>query len=391
LALVALSYVVVGGGAQGAVLAADLAARRDTAGVVVADAAAQAPSGVGGKVAAVRVDAVKQGARLARLVGEADACVVALPGSVADRALPRLALAGTPIVDISFTPEVEDRGLDAAARRARIPLVRDVGVAPGLSHMLAAGAARELDGLVDLSIHVGGLPQAVPRAVGGLDWRHAVYFNALDLMSEYLRPARMRRGGLDLAPEPLEPAEEERLTDGDLGRLDAFPSDGLRSLLSSYPKCREMREMTLRWPGHLPAMRALRAAGKLAGGPSGRSAAAKTAAALARDFPGASHPDVLLMEVVGRGPGGSAAFRVVDRGTAAATAMSRTTAFTAAAAAHLLATCRFDLPGAHPPEVLGKRRALLAAVLSDLKARGIVVARTSKLQGERRARGRARA
>jgi len=377
---VALSYVVLGGGAQGRAVARDLAERADTEAVVVVDPVAPRIPKKFRRIRHAPLNAVTERGAVARLVREADACLIALPGSIADAAIPDVLPMGTPVVDMSFTPEAANPHFDKIAKRSGVPLVRDVGVAPGLSHVIAALAARELGGLTQLTIYVGGLPQRAPPAKGPIDFRHAVYFNAEDLMAEYLRPARMRRRGRNAAPDPLAPSEAERLKDGSLGSLEAFPSDGLRTLLDSYPDCAWMREMTLRWPGHLIAMRALKKEGRLAGGALRPTPLFKTAAELARAYPAERNPDVVLMEIhAQRGPK-RLDFRLVDRAQGGLTAMSRTTAFTGAAAVHLLALGAFDVPGSHPPEALGRNEGLALRLLADLKERKVTVERGSRLR-----------
>lgn len=375
-----LAYVVLGGGAQGRAVARDLAQRNDTDAVVVVDPVAPRIPKKFQKIRHAPLDAVTERGAVARLVREADACLIALPGSIADGAIPDVLPMGTPVVDMSFTPEPWNPRFDRIARRSGVPLVRDVGVAPGLSHVLAAVAARELGGLTHLTIYVGGLPQKVPPAKGPGDFRHAVYFNAEDLMAEYLRPARMRRRGRNAAPDPLAPSESERLKDGALGSLEAFPSDGLRTLLSSFPDCRWMREMTLRWPGHLTMMRELKREGRLAEGSARPTLLSQTAALLAKAYPAESNPDVLLMEVHARRGSKRIEFRLVDRWQGGLTAMSRTTAFTGASAAHLLAQGRFDVPGSHPPEALGRDQGLAEALLADLRGRNVTVERGTRLR-----------
>jgi lysine 6-dehydrogenase len=208
----------------------------------------------------------------------------------------------------------------------------------------------------------------VPQKPPADPFRHAVYFNALDLIAEYTRPARMRTAGKDRAPDPLRPREREKLADGRLGDLEAFPSDGLRTLLETYPKCTEMREMTLRWPGHLDYMSVLAAEGRLAEG-----RAKTTAADFGARFPGERFPDFLLLEVQAKAGGRTWASRVLASASGGLTAMSRTTAFTATAAAHALAGGAFSQPGLHAPEVMGANPRFKQMVLDDLAARGVVV------------------
>jgi saccharopine dehydrogenase-like NADP-dependent oxidoreductase len=161
-----------------------------------------------------------------------------------------------------------------------------------------------------------------------------------------------------------------------LGALEAFPSDGLRTLLASFPDVPHMAEWTLRWPGHLDFMQGLLAAGLLdERGPPGapEPAADATARALAAAYPSERHPDALRMEVAVDG----LAWSLLDRRDAQGrSAMSRTTAFTASAVAWQLARGRFAEPGVHPPERLGVDAALVRDLVADLAARGVVVRRS---------------
>ena len=355
-----MRFVVFGGGMQGRVAASDLAAEGHE--VVVADV--RPPAALPPGATHARVDAM-DAAQVAATARDADACILALPGEVARRALEHLVDAGARVADVSFTPE-PPLDLDARAKRTGACVVVDCGVAPGTSHILAGMAHRELGGLDRLVILVGGLPLAPPRY-----FHHAVYFNPRDLVAEYLRPARAREGGTDVAPRPLE-AHVTAHHDEEYGELDAFLSDGLRTLLASFPDCRDMEERTLRWPGHLHFMRGLYAAGLL---DEATGAADATARALGERYPGDAHPDVLLMEVRAERNGRSASWRLADTRRDDVSAMSRTTAFTTTAVARLLGARAFREPGVHAPERLGHEEGLAARVLADLAARGVQVAR----------------
>lgn len=355
-----MRFVVFGGGMQGRVAAADLAA--DGSEVVVADV--REPHGLPKGASFARVDAMER-ADVARAAERADACVLALPGEVARRALEHLVHAGARVADVSFTPD-PPLDMDAAAKRSGACVVVDCGVAPGTSHVLAGMADRELGGLDRLRILVGGLPLAPPRY-----FHHAVYFNPRDLVAEYLRPARARENGKDVAPHPLE-AHVASHHDPEYGELEAFLSDGLRTLLTSFPGCPEMEERTLRWPGHLHFMRGLHAAGLL---DERTGAADVTAQALGATYPGDAHPDVLLMEVTAERGGARRRWRLAAERRDDLSAMARTTAFTTTAVARLLAARAFAEPGVHAPEKLGLAEGLGARVLADLAARGVNVER----------------
>jgi saccharopine dehydrogenase-like NADP-dependent oxidoreductase len=368
-------FLVVGGGTQGRVAARALARGPGRPDVVVADLRA-APQGWRGRW--IRAEAGDPA--VARAASDADATVVALPGDLADPTVLRLAGAGARVADMSFVPEPWSAKFDRTAKRAGGVVVRDVGVAPGISHVLAAALHEELGGLDRLTVYVGGLPRRPPAGA----FRHAVYFNAVDLLSEYTRPARLRRSGRNRRVRPLSAAQQRSLRDGELGPLEAFPSDGLRTLLGSFPACPEMEEYTLRWPGHLQEMRRMESEGLLAAGVGGGGPSTFTAVALEEALPGRDHPDVLLMEVQGTNGEREAAWRLVDRGKGGQSAMGRTTGFMAAAAARSLAAGRPSPAGLHPPEVFGRDAATRRAVLGDLRRQGLRLTRASRLREDGR-------
>lgn len=349
-----MNVLILGAGVQGRVVAHALERR----GAVVRLADLAPPRG-GVVLDARDADAVEAAAR------GSDVAVTSLPAVIGTIALPALLAAGVPVVDTSFTVDLPFH-LDGDARRAGVPVLVDLGVAPGLSHLLAAALVRELGEVDRLRILVGGMPLVPPAG-----FHHAVYFHVLDLLDEYLRPARVRRDGSEAAVDPL--AETSRWVDGEVGVLEAAPSDGLRSLLGSFPDVPQMEELTLRVPGHLAVMRQLRDLGLL-----DPEALHGTARSLERRFPGDDHPDHLLMEVHAEHGEEERAYRIHVQHSEGLTAMSRATAFTAAAGAVVLAEGGFDVPGVHPPEALGADAT--DRVLAELASDGIEVEREARVR-----------
>lgn len=368
-----LRFLILGAGMQGRVIAENLAARSHTKEVVLADL--KQPAGtvrLPDKCRFQSLDALDKNA--VKSIGEkADVAVLCLPGGIALKALENLILARVPTVDVSFTPE-SPLVLDEKARAAGIPVVVDCGVAPGLCHMLAAKAHHELGGLDSLSILVGGIPLNPPPG-----FHHAIYFNARDLLDEYIRPARMRRSSIDVAPNPL---QETRylFDDAEVGPLEGFISDGLRTLLPSFPDVPNMSEITLRVPGHLDTMDTLHSLHML----DGDRMTDVLAAHFVDKFPGDSYPDRLLMEIWAEKAGHQRKYRLHDirpsNAPGTATAMARSTGFTTAAAAVLLARKKFTTPGTHPPEVLGRDSTCMNDLIADLAERGVTVHEKSLLR-----------
>lgn len=354
-----MRIVVFGGGMQGRVIAANLSARKENVEVIVADVKQPASLPKGVKFEQGSVLDEKQTATILR---GADAAVLAVPSEIAHAALENLIKSGVPIVDVSFTPDPPLSLNDAAVKSGAVVVV-DCGVAPGLSHMLVGSANTQLGGLDSAKIYVGGMPQNPPAV-----FNHAVYFNPQDLFAEYIRPARARYAGKEVAPAPLD-APIEPFKDRELGNLESFLSDGLRSLLTSFPNIPEMEERTLRWKGHLETMENLRQLGLFECPDTVRN----VAGAIGTRFPAEQYPDVLLMVVECRRGNQTKAWRMIDRVADGNSAMSRTTGFTTAATAMVLARKEFTKPGVHAPEVFGADAKLTDIVVRDLAERGVVV------------------
>ena len=351
-----MQIVVIGGGMQGRVIAKNLINRDERPEVVLVDIAPQAKL----EGAITKQANVLDQAQTDNLTRDADAVVLAVPSVIAHAALENLIKSRKPIVDVSFTPD-PPLSLSALAETNNVCCVVDCGVAPGLSHMLVGQAHAALGGLDAVRILVGGMPQqpAPPFC-------HAVYFNPSDLLAEYVRPARSRKFGIDIAPAPMEIPFEKHI-DSDLGELDAFLSDGLRSLLDSFKNVREMAELTLRWPGHLTEMKNLFDMGLLSDDYS-LEAIAKT---FGKQYPASSYPDVILMHVEARHKEQRKIWRLLDRMTDGESAMSRTTGYTTAATAMVLARKQFTKPGVHAPEMLGNEKDIVAIIVDDLLQHGI--------------------
>ena len=244
--------VVLGAGMVGAAIARDLA---DDAGlrVDVADMRPESLERVAerAKVGKVRADLASPDA-VRRLVAAYDLVVGALPSVIGFETVKTVIEAGRDLVDISFMPE-DARALDGLARERRVTVVVDCGVAPGLSNMMCGYAASRLEPYERIEIYVGGLPVA----------RHWPFdykagFAPSDVLEEYTRPARIVEHGEIVLREPL--SEPELLEFPGVGTLEAFNTDGLRSLAYTL-KAPFMKEKTLRWPGHAELMRVLRDTG----------------------------------------------------------------------------------------------------------------------------------
>jgi lysine 6-dehydrogenase len=245
-------FAVLGGGLVGGFIARWLAAQPHCH-VTLADVDGEVLSRCAqwSKVLCLQTDLTSPAA-LASAVATADVVVGAVPGSLGYSTLQGVLEAGKPVVDISFFPE-DPRGLDELAKAKGVTAIVDCGVMPGLGGMVAMDFATQFDEPLRLNIMVGGLP--VERR-WPLEYRAP--FSPIDVIEEYLRPARIKLAGHTIERPALSDVELVDLPGVDT--LEAFNTDGLRSLLDTLP-FPHMAEKTLRYPGTAEKMRMLRELG----------------------------------------------------------------------------------------------------------------------------------
>lgn len=368
--------VILGGGMIGSAMAMDLA--KDQAfEVTVADAKQESLDRVAARwgVRTAQVD-LSDPRAVHQLASGYDLVLGALPSVFGLASLRAIIEAGRPYVDISFMAE-NALELDGLAKQRGVTAVVDCGVAPGTSNMLAGYGASQLDQCDNLEIYVGGLP-----AERRWPFEYKAGFAPSDVIEEYTRPSRLVEHGQVVVREAL--SEPELLDFPEIGSLEAFNTDGLRSLIFTL-KAPFMKEKTLRYPGHISLMRAFRETGffsKEAIEVKGQTVRPLdvTAALLFPKWTFAEgEADLTVLRVLVEGRKGGQRLRyawdLLDRYDPGSglRSMSRTTAFPAAIVARLLAQGRFRRPGVHPPEILGAEPGLLEAILGGLTARGVMV------------------
>jgi len=369
--------LVLGGGMVGSVLAADLA--HDPAlEVTLADRSAaaleraRARAGPGETVETVEAD-LADPKRLGELARAHDVVCGALASHLGFGALRAVIEAGKPYADISFMAD-DALELDAAARERGVTAIVDCGVAPGMSNLLAAWGVAQLERAESVEILVGGLPRE-----RRWPWEYKAGFAPADVIEEYVRPARIVERGEVVVREAL--SEPELVEFEGLGTLESFNTDGLRSLARTLD-VPDMKEKTLRYPGHIEKMRALRSAGFFSKEP------VRVGEALVRPLdvtsallfpqwtygPGEEDLTVMRVEVTGLREGRRVRHRwdLFDAYSRAeqASSMSRTTALPCAVVARWLASGELARPGVHAPEVLGGGE-WPARMLAELERRGV--------------------
>jgi saccharopine dehydrogenase-like NADP-dependent oxidoreductase len=175
----------------------------------------------------------------------------------------------------------------------------------------------------------------------------------------------------------------------EIGVLEAFLTDGLRTLLR-YDEIPNMKEMTLRYPGHADQVRLLRDMGLFAKKPiavggvavSPIDVTSRLLFPLWKFEPGEEDLTVFRVEIdaVHGGVARRHVFEILDRydSATATSSMARTTGYVCTALVRLVASGQYTEPGISPPEMIGRVPGCLERVTRDLAARGITLTRSTE-------------
>jgi len=308
------------------------------------------------------------------LVSDYDLVVSAVPGFMGYDILQMIIEAGKSIVDISYMPE-DFMDLNTLAAQYGVTAITDCGVAPGMPNLIA-GYYNEIMEINSFEYYVGGLPK---------EKRYPFFYKApfspIDVVEEYTRPARyIEKGQLIEKPALSEP---EFVFFKNVGTLEAFNTDGLRSLLRNLPHIPNMKEKTLRYPGHLTLIQALQTAGFFDKTPIPiHNTAIRpldfTSKVLINDWrldPFEEEFTVMRILLKGIMDG-----RHVDIGyelydaynpDEKLSSVARTTGFTATAAAELILSGRFSGKGVFPLELIGMDSDCFEFIMDYLSHRNV--------------------
>ena len=291
--------------------------------------------------------------------------VGALPSVLGFQALKAVLAAGQSMVDISFFTE-DPLSLDELAKENNATAIVDMGLAPGITNLMAGHFVSTYDRVDELICLVGGLP--VERT---LPFQYKAPFAPLDVIEEYTRPARMRRNGEDLVLPAL--TETETFYVPGVGDLEAFNTDGLRTLLDTVD-IPTMAEKTIRYPGHARFISQLKQAGFL-----DDAHRQHTAQVLQKQWqfqPGERDLTVLEIRVKGIRDGQNVheIYRLVDHYDTEnqISSMARTTGYTCAAVARLMLNNSLK-PGVLAPEHLSQEMSFFEVLLTDLAQHNIEI------------------
>jgi saccharopine dehydrogenase-like NADP-dependent oxidoreductase len=308
------------------------------------------------------------------LVSDYDFVVDAVPGFMGFQTLKAVIEAGKNVIDIAFFAE-DPFELDALAKEMGVIAIMDCGVFPGMGSALIGRVARKLDEVDSVLTYVGGLPE-----VRQWPWEYKAVFSPVDVIEEYIRPARYVENGFLVTRPAL--SDPELLEFRGIGTLEAFNTDGLRTLAETIG-APNMKEKTLRYPGHIEKMAVLRESGffsqeKIEVGGVMVSPLDVTAGLL---FPmwklEEGEGDVTVLQIIVEGKKNGQKLRYVydlfDRfdHEAKVTSMARTTGYTATMALRMVAEGLYTQVGISPPEFMGRQFGCVDYLLKGLAERGI--------------------
>ncbi len=366
--------IVLGAGLIGKPLAVDLA--KDTAfEVTVADKSWQRLENISEiEIGKKHIDLMETYG-LKKLLQPFDLVVNAVPGFMGYDTLKTVIEAGKDCVDIAFYPE-DVFGLSELAWAKAVRVISDMGVAPGMSNLLSGFAASKMDEVEKVDIFVGGLP-----FIRKLPWEYKAVFSPADVLEEYTRPARLVENGQIVTKAPL--TEIELLEFEDVGTLEAFNSDGLRSLMFTL-KAKNMREKTLRYPGYAEKIKFLAENGffdtkKIDFNGEAISPLEMTSRLLFKQWKlEDGEEDMTIMKIVVEGKKDDNPIRytfdLYDRYDIETNthSMARTTAYSASQAVRLMVSGLHRKKGIVVPEQLGKNEKIVDFMLSGLARRNVI-------------------
>ncbi|MCB0487562.1 MAG: saccharopine dehydrogenase NADP-binding domain-containing protein [Cyclobacteriaceae bacterium] len=363
--------IVLGAGLVGKAMALDLAKDFDVTSVDINDQALASLSASGVKTQKLdfsNLDILKS------TITDFDLVVGAVPGFMGFQTAKAVIESGKNMVDISFFPE-DPFLLDDLAKKNNVTIVTDCGVAPGMGNIILGYHNKRMQ-IDTYECLVGGLP-----VVREWPYEYKAVFSPIDVIEEYIRPARYVQNGAIVTKEAL--SDPELIHFDGVGTLESWNSDGLRSLIKTMPNIPNMIEKTLRYPGCIEYLRVLRDTGFFSydevevKGAKVRpvDVTAKLLFPKWKLKPGEEEFTVMRIVINGKEEGKSKKYEYylydkTDKN--GILSMARTTGYTCTGAVHLVIDNKFTRKGINPPEFLGEEASHFEFMVNYLKERDVI-------------------
>jgi len=375
-----MKVLVLGSGNIGSTAAGDLAKTMSSCEIVIADQDARRAKEVADRIGEsnvswIRLDVVNRGQLLSALK-DCDLAMGFLPGNLGYGLMKGCIEARKDLVDVSFMAENPFR-LHQAATGAGITIVPDCGLAPGISNFIVGHVFRKLGKTKAVHVMVGGLPEKPISPLG-----YVITWSPESLIDEYTRKATIVKSGRRVKVESLSGIENIEFPE--VGKLEAFFTDGLRTLLYTLDGVGDMWEKTLRYPGHAEKIRLLEGIGlfkeeKIRVEGVEVSPRKLTVKLLEQTLQKPEIKDFVALKVevygVKNGEETGYVYHMLDncdrrRGI---TAMARTTAYPMSVVAQLILSGAIKEKGVVPPERLGMKDRVFKMYWDGLEKRGIQI------------------
>lgn len=313
--------------------------------------------------------------KIKALIGDFDLVVGAVPGFMGYQTMKAVIEAGKNMVDISFMSE-DFLQLNGLAQKHKVSVVADCGVAPGMGNIIL-GHHNKLMQVKSYECLVGGLP--VKR-----EWpyEYKAVFSPIDVIEEYIRPARFIQNYEMVTREALSDAELVHFDE--VGTLESWNSDGLRSLMQTMKNIPDMIEKTLRYPGCVEYLKVLRESGFFSyeemevNGTKIRPIDVTAKLLFPKWKLKEGEEDFTIMRItiagIENGEEKTYTYNLFDRFDREnkIISMARTTGYTCTAVANLMLDGGFDDFGVHAPETVGAGSGNLAYILKYLEERNVI-------------------
>jgi len=371
-----MDIIVLGAGLVGSPMALDLA-NENRFSVTVADYSQQALDNLQARNANIKVimSDLSDPANVTKLVSNFDFVVNAVPGFMGFETARAIIKAKRNCVCIAFYEE-DPFELDELAKQNNVTYVMDCGVYPGMGSVLIMDAVTKLERVENVLTYVGGLPEV-------REWpsEYKAVFSPVDVIEEYIRPARYIENGFSVTRPAL--SDPEMIFFPRLGTLEAFNTDGLRTLAQTIDSP-NLKEKTLRYPGHIEKMSVLRELGFFSKEKSIEVNSEKisplemTAKVL---FPNwqlnKGEVDITVLKAIVEGEKDGQKIRYIidlyDKYCPETdiNSMARTTGYTATSVVKMIINGLYTYKGVSPPEYIGKQPECVDYLQTQLQERGV--------------------
>jgi len=371
-----MKIIILGAGLIGAPMAIDL--KRDKQfEVTVADYSDNALNSIKNKCPELSITQkdLSNPKDVTALVSDYDLVLNAVPGFMGFETAKAIIKAGKNCTCITFYEE-DPFELDQLARENNVTMIMDCGVYPGMGSAFITDVAQKLDEVDSVLTYVGGLPEI-------REWpsEYKAVFSPIDVIEEYIRPARYIENGFEVVRPAL--SDPEYIFFPKIGTLEAFNTDGLRTLAKTI-NAPNLKEKTLRYPGHIEKMSVLRELGFFSKEQSIVIKGQKTSPLEMTSqvlFPnwklkqGEADITIFQSTIEGIKDGQKMRYTIdmYDKycPDTDVISMARTTGYTATLALRMIADGLYAHKGISPPEYMGKYPECVDYMQKGLKKRGV--------------------